>query len=242
MAGRNPVIQAPGGAGGLRPVKIHKEVRRLDRLVTIKSCKYGMEIHMDPEVPFETLLEHMQDRFQNSARFFQGAQMAVSFHGRSLNYTQEQTILSLISDTAGIDIVCVIDEDMEHEQAYRRIVENAVSDLPEREGQFYKGTLGKRQVIESDASIVILGNVEPGASVIAKGSIVVVGALRGNAHAGAAGNREAYIVALSMRPRLLLIGDMEARRQDVYQEGLAIRGPKLAAVDGSRIRVVPLVN
>lgn len=29
-----------------------------------------MEIHMDPEVPFETLLEHMRDRFQNSARFF----------------------------------------------------------------------------------------------------------------------------------------------------------------------------
>lgn len=201
-----------------------------------------MEIHMDPEIPFEALLEHMQDRFQNSARFFQGAQMAVSFHGRSLNYTQEQMILSLISDTAGIDIVCVIDEDSEHELAYKRIVEKAAADLPEREGQFYKGTLGKRQVIESDSSIVILGNVEPGAAVIAKGNIVVVGALRGNAHAGAAGNRDAYIVALSMRPRVLRIGDMEAKRQEVYQEGLAIRGPKLASVEGVRIRVIPLVN
>lgn len=201
-----------------------------------------MEIHMDPEVPFETLLEHMRDRFQNSARFFQGAQMAVSFHGRSLNYTQEQMILSLISDTAEIDIVCVIDGDSEHELAYKRIVEKAGADLPEKEGQFYKGTLGKRQVIESDSSIVILGNVEPGASVIAKGNIVVVGALRGNAHAGAAGNRDAYIVALSMRPRVLRIGDMEAKRQEVYQEGLAIRGPKLASVEGFRIRVIPLVN
>lgn len=197
---------------------------------------------MDPEVPFETLLEHMRDRFQNSARFFQGAQMAVSFHGRSLNYTQEQMILSLISDTAEIDIVCVIDGDSEHELAYKRIVEKAGADLPEKEGQFYKGTLGKRQVIESDSSIVILGNVEPGASVIAKGNIVVVGALRGNAHAGAAGNRDAYIVALSMRPRVLRIGDMEAKRQEVYQEGLAIRGPKLASVEGFRIRVIPLVN
>ncbi len=197
---------------------------------------------MDPNVPFEVLLEHMQDRFYNSARFFQGAQMAVSFQGRSLNYTQEQTILSLISDTAGIDIVCVIDEDSGHELAYKRIVEKAMAELPEKEGQFYKGTLGKRQVIESDSSIVILGNVEPGASVIAKGNIVVVGALRGNAHAGAAGNRDAYIVALSMRPRMLRIGDIEAKRQSVYQEGITIRGPKIAAIDGTRIRLNPLVD
>lgn len=197
---------------------------------------------MDPEVPFEVLLEHMRDRFCNSAKFFQGAQMAVSFQGRSLNYTQEQAILSLISDTAGIDIVCVIDEDSGHELAYKSIVEKAVAEFPEREGQFYKGTLGKRQVIESDSSIVILGNVEPGASVIAKGNIVVVGVLRGNAHAGAAGNRDAYIVALSMRPRSLRIGDMEARRQSVYQEGITIRGPKIAAIDGTRIRLGPLVD
>lgn len=201
-----------------------------------------MEIHMDPEVSFEVLLEHMRDRFCNSARFFQGAQMAVSFQGRSLNYTQEQAILSLISDTAGIDIVCVIDEDSGHELAYKRIVEKAVAELPEREGQFYKGTLGKRQVIESDSSIVILGNVEPGASVIARGNIVVVGVLRGNVHAGAAGDRDAYIVALSMRPRSLRIGDLEARRQSVYQEGITIRGPKIAAIEGTRIRLSPLVD
>ena len=85
--------------------------------------------------------------------------------------------MSLISETAKMDIVCVIDQDREHELAYRRIVEKTLSDIPVKDGQFYRGTLGKRQVIESDTSIVILGNVEPGASVIAKGNIVVIGAL-----------------------------------------------------------------
>ena len=129
----------------------------MDRLVTIKSCRYGVEIYLDPEASFEVLLEHIREKFCSSARFFEGAQVAVSFLGRRLNYTEEQAVLSLISETAKMDIVCVIDQDRDHELAYRRIVEKTLSDIPVKDGQFYRGTLGKRQVIESDTSIVILG-------------------------------------------------------------------------------------
>lgn len=214
----------------------------MDRLVTIKSCRYGMEIYLDPEVSFEVLLEHVEKKFRSSARFFKGAQVAVSFLGRSLSYTEEQAVLSLISETAEMDIVCVIDPDREHELAYRRIVEKTLSDIPVRDGQFYRGTLGKRQVIESDTSIVILGNVELGASVIAKGSIIVIGSLYGRAHAGAAGNPEAYIAALSMQPRCLRIGDLEIRHPVCSRNSIYIHGPKIAAVDGTRICLDPLVE
>lgn len=215
----------------------------MDRLVTIKSCRYGMEIYLDPEVSFEVLLEHIREKFCSSARFFQGAQVAVTFLGRRLNYTEEQAVLGLISETAGMDIVCVIDRDREHEQTYRRIVEKTLSDIPVRDGQFYRGTLGKRQVIESDTSIVILGDVETGASVIAKGNIVVIGALYGSAHAGAAGNPDACIAALSMRPKSLRIGDVEAAGPTVCREGIHGRGPEIAAMDGrNHIYLDPLVG
>lgn len=214
----------------------------MDKLVTIKSSRYGMEIHMDPDVPFDTLLESIKVKFQNSARFFQGAQMAVSFRGRRLTSVEEQHILELISDITGIDIVCIIDSDPASELTYKSIVEQTLSNTRKRDGQFYRGTLGKRQVIESDTSIVILGDVEPGAKVIAKGSIVIVGALLGSAHAGAAGDRNAYIVALSMQPKQLRIDDIEAKRQLIYQESLLIKGPKIASIDGSRIYLDPLVE
>lgn len=213
----------------------------MDRLVTIRSCRYGIEIYLDPEVSFEVLLEHVENKFRSSARFFEGAQVAVSFLGRRLSYTEEQAVLSLISEAAGMDIVCVIDPDREHELAYRRIVEKALSDIPIRDGQFYRGTLGKRQVIESDTSIIILGNVEPGASVIAKGSIIVIGALYGKAHAGAAGNPQAYIAALSMHPGCLRIGDVEARHP-MPGRSRFVYGPKIAAIDGTRICFEPLVE
>lgn len=214
----------------------------MDRLVTIKSNRYGMEIHMNPDVPFETLLESMRIKFQNSAKFFQGAQMAVTFLDRKLTYPEEQTVLELISDITGIDIVCIIDRDPANELTYKSIVERTLSNIQKRDGQFYRGTLNRRQVIESDTSIVILGDVELGAKVIAKGSIVIVGALHGSAHAGAAGDKNAYIVALSMQPKQLRIGDVEAKRQLIYQESLTIRGPKIAAIDGSRIYLDPLVD
>ena len=205
----------------------------MDRLVTIKSCRYGVEIYLDPEASFEVLLEHIREKFCSSARFFEGAQVAVSFLGRRLNYTEEQAVLSLISETAKMDIVCVIDQDRDHELAYRRIVEKTLSDIPVKDGQFYRGTLGKRQVIESDTSIVILGNVEPGASVIAKGNIVVIGALCGNA----------CIAALSMRPKSLRIGDVETPGPAVCREGFCGHGPKIAPMDGrNHIYLDPLVG
>ena len=56
--------------------------------------------------------------------------------------------------------------------------------MPGQDGRFYRGTLKRNQVLESEASIVIVGDVEEGATVVSKGSIVVIGALLGSAQAG----------------------------------------------------------
>ena len=214
----------------------------MDNVVTIKSNRYGIEIHMADDVPFEMLLAHMKDKFERSARFFEGAQLAVSFVGRKLSYKEEETVLKLFSDVTGIDIVCVIDKNTDNELIYRNALVNTMSNFKKREGQFYRGTLKKHQVIESDSSIVILGDVELGATVLARGSIVIVGNVYGTAYAGADGDKSAYIVALSMQPKQLKIGDIEARRQLVYQESLTIKGPKIATVEGSRIYLDSLME
>ena len=214
----------------------------MDRLVTVKGNRYGMEIYMDSEVSFDILMKSMDEKFRNSAKFFQGAQMAVRFLGRRLTYLEEQAVLDLISNTTGIDVVCIIDGDPANETAYKSVVERTLSNVRKRDGQFYKGTLGKKQVVESDTSIVILGDVESGAKVISKGSVVILGALHGFVHAGAAGDRAAFIAALSMQPKQLRIADVEARRQLIYQESLLIKGAKVATLDGNRIYLDPLAD
>ena len=214
----------------------------MSRLVTIRSSRYGLDIELDPEADFNDLLEILADKFKASARFFKDARMALSFSGRTLTRAEEEAILEIINDNTQIDILCVVEQNDKNEPMYRSIVEHALTGLSKKEGQFYRGTLGKREILESDSSIVILGDVEPGARVVAKGSVVIVGALYGSVRAGAAGDRDAFVVALSMQPKQLCIGDIEAKRQVIYQESLNIRGPKIAVVDGGRIYLDPLVD
>lgn len=82
------------------------------------------------------------------------------------------------------------------------------------EGMFYRGTLRSGQSLEAKESIVIVGDVNPGATVIAGGNIVVIGALKGNAIAGGKGNRDAFVMALSMEPIQIQIADVIARCSD----------------------------
>jgi len=75
----------------------------------------------------------------------------------------------------------------------------------------HRGTLRSGDHLEVEGSLLVLGDVNPGARVSAGGDVRVWGRLRGVAHAGAAGNRQARIVALQLRPLQLRIADAVAR-------------------------------
>ena len=75
-------------------------------------------------------------------------------------------------------------------------------------------TLRSGQSISSDGNIVIIGDVNPGAEIVAKGDITVWGVLGGIAHAGSDGNNYSKIRALKLNAIQIRIGDVFARRPD----------------------------
>lgn len=75
-------------------------------------------------------------------------------------------------------------------------------------------TLRSGQSISSDGNIVIIGDVNPGAEIVAKGDITVWGILGGIAHAGSDGNTYSRIRALKLNAIQLRIGNVFARRPD----------------------------
>ena len=184
----------------------------MNQKVVIKSNKYGLIVHMDPEAEYKQILEELRTSFTESAKFFKDASMAITFEGRVLTKPQEEEIIDLITDIAHIHIVCIFDKNENTERLYKSVVEECLEDLPRREGQFYRGTLKKRQVLETEKSIIILGDVEFGATVVSRGNIVVLGTIRGTVHAGAAGNKNAFVVALAMKPQMLKIAGVGANR------------------------------
>ena len=87
---------------------------------------------------------------------------------------------------------------------------------------FHQGTLRSGDYLQSDRSILIYGDVNPGATVSSSGDILIWGRLRGVAHAGADGSTQARIIALQLRPLQLRIADAVARGpDDLPQPGLA---------------------
>ena len=79
---------------------------------------------------------------------------------------------------------------------------------------YVQRTLRSGQSLKSDGNVVIIGDVNPGAEIIAKGDITVWGVLGGIAHAGAEGSAYSRIRALKLYAIQLRIGDVVARRPD----------------------------
>lgn len=188
--------------------------------VVIKSNPHGINLILDENLPFEQLLDEILKKFKESDRFFKNARIALSFEGRTLSQEEQFAIIDLITQNTSIDIVCVLDRDELADEICAQKIKQFDEEQAGKTGEFYKGTLRSGQVIECETSLIVLGDVNPGAKIIAKGNIVVLGSLRGNAYAGAAGNEEAFVAALDMDPVQIKIGNVIGRSSD--------RGPLFA--------------
>ena len=210
--------------------------------VIIKCNKYGLIVILDENLPFEELIKDVEDKFKESAKFFKNAKMAMTIRGRSLTQAEEKQVVETIVDSCGLHILCIIDEDRKEELLFHQAVDKAMEEKDAEDGWFYRGTLRSGQVLESEHSIVIIGDVNPGANVTSKGNIVVLGSLRGIAYAGATGDRNCFVAALVMKPIQVKIADKMARsaitkRVDDAEYKL---DPKIAYVKEDHIYVKPI--
>ena len=216
----------------------------MSKPVMLKSNKYGINLILDEHMDFEELLKCILDKFKESEGFFKNAKMAISFEGRKLTQEEEFRIIETITDNTSVNIICILDNDALKEELIRQKVERFEEEQAGKTGEFYKGTLRSGQVLDCESSIIILGDINPGAKVISKGNIVVLGALKGNAYAGANGNEQAFVAALVMDPIQIKIGDVIARSSDKGQakKKKTEDVPKIAYVEDGNIYIEPITK
>lgn len=217
----------------------------MNQSVVIKGNKHGIVVVLDAKAEFEVLKEQIEERFKASAKFFGNADMALAFEGRELSTEEQKEVLEIIAKVSDLNIICIIDNDEEQDIKFKKAVDSAAgskeAESPSNEGQFYKGTLRSGQVLETEGSIVVLGDVNPGGRIIAAGNVVILGSLRGNVFAGANGNEDCFVVALEMNPMQVKIGEVIARSSDAApkkkRKGIE---PKIAYVDDGSIYIEDL--
>lgn len=211
----------------------------MNNSVMIKGNKYGIVVVLSPEMDFEELKQLIAEKFQESNKFFGNAKMAISFEGRKLSNEEQKEILDIIGETTEMQIVCVIENDTEVEETFRKTLDQKLMELSNNSGQFYKGILRSGASLEFETSVVIIGDVNHGARVVSKGNIIVLGSLKGTAFAGATGNTNSFVLALDMSPMQIRIADTIARSPDkpIKDE---VKEPKIAFLEDGNIYIEPL--
>ena len=188
-------------------------------LIQIKGLRDGLLVSLD-DAPWEEQRAALIAQVDSQPSFFQGARLALDVASQVLKVNELVELRDQLSER-GIALWAVISESPTTEKTAQllglatriskpRPEESrkfSVEDLGEETALFLSRTLRSGTRIEFAGHVVVLGDVNPGAEIVAQGNVMVWGRLRGMVHAGSKGNRAAMICALDLSPTQLRIAD-----------------------------------
>lgn len=204
--------------------------------VIFKGVRDGIIISLGEDIDFDVLKEEFISKAQKSSKFFGDAKLNIKFQGRELSNLEYSQLIDIIKEETQIDIsyvYCNTDQTI-------GVIKPVSNDVTQ--AKIIKGTVRSGQYIESDDSIIVLGDVNPGAKIISKGNILILGSLKGNVTAGYEDNDSAFIAASSMKPVQLRIGTQIGRCNDNDNNTNDKQFPQIAFVEEDAIYIEPIDN
>lgn len=159
--------------------------------VSINLRKEEILIKLDERSKQEEIVETLKKKLPELKKLYKEEKTPIKVTGKVLKNKEIDEIQNLIKEKIDVEI----EFDMPKSLGLHSIKKTFNRKIGVSETTFHKGSLRSGQKLETEGSLVILGDVNSGAEVMASDNIVVLGALRGLAHAGAKGNKEAIIAA-----------------------------------------------
>jgi septum site-determining protein MinC len=211
--------------------------------VMIKSFQHGIRVKLDPDADFETIYTELIEKFNASAKFFGKARLVIAFEGRTLSEQEEEFLVNCITENTSITVACVVGTDEGTEQQYIKAAGSFAGNSNSHPGQFYKGSVKAGEVLETDSSLIILGDVNNGAYVSASGNIIILGTLYGHVHAGCFGDEKSFVAALDIKQTRVRIADyseMIAEKNGLFLRNKSV--PKIVYVKDSRITATAITT
>ncbi len=196
---------------------ISQAVIKMGDIVTIKGLKYGLQLTFAKGASFDDVQANLLDKLQSGDSFFirgttvfvpkgyfaeeQNEALRRMFHRHGMLFSTELKRPNLAPPSRDTSTKTPSQKLKENvEEAQKMMVINR--------------TVRGGQEVKVNCSVLICGNVNPGAQVIAGGSIDIRGTCRGFVHAGAFGDKTACVVADRLMPAQIRIADLIARAPD----------------------------
>lgn len=156
------------------------------QLVYIKGTKDGLVLRLDDQCAYAELVEELKLKVSDEGIDGQ-AEVLLQLGNRLCSEEQTKELIASVHKSPHLRVSRVQSDVISVEESNRRILE--------RQSETYVGIVRSGQVVKAEGDLVVVGDVNPNGKIVAGGNIFVLGRLKGSAHAGANGNKEAVIAA-----------------------------------------------
>lgn len=182
--------------------------------VSINLKRDEVLIKIDDNAVQRKIVSELSKKLKELKKMYQDEKTPIRVTGKILTNKELEEIEKIIKKEIDVEVTF----DTPTTLGLHSITRSYKRDVGKSETTFHRGSLRSGQKLEVEGSIVVIGDVNSGAEVIAEDNIAVIGNLRGLAHAGAKGNKDAVIAASNLDAVQLRISNI-VREIDREEEG-----------------------
>jgi septum site-determining protein MinC len=185
-----------------------------EQMITIKGTRDGITMIIDDACSFDSALRELKEKitFSRPNKDEPIVSVTVQLGNRYLTEEQKDRLRDLISGENRFKIQAFESDVIRREEAMAWKEESEVKPV--------NRIIRSGQVLKVTGDLLLIGDVNPGGTVVSTGNIYIMGNLRGIAHAGAEGDCKAIIAASYMKPSQLRIADFISRAPDYESDGV----------------------
>ena len=191
----------------------------MSRCINIYFKRDSIVLKIKEDATTNEILTELEEKLPDLKEFYKEEKTPIFVTGKILKRFEIDSIQKIIQSMIKVKV----DFDSPRTLGLHDIKRTFKKDIQISETKFYKGSVRSGQKLEFEGSIVIIGDVNDGAEVIAEDNIAVLGNLRGMAHAGAKGNEKAIIAASIINSPQIRIASIikERERKDIERESFS---------------------
>ena len=159
--------------------------------ISINLKKEETLVKIEDNATKEEIIDELDEKMVELAKLYKDEKTPIRVTGKILSDDELQEVKSNITEHLNV----TVSFDTPTSLGLHSIIRSYKENIENSETLFHTGSLRSGQRLEFDGSIVVIGDVNAGAEIVAGDNIIVQGALRGLAHAGAKGNKGAIVTA-----------------------------------------------
>jgi len=228
----------------------------MQNVVSMKGTRGGLLVSFNEEEDYLAVITQFREMIEEKKKFFEGSPMSIDLGWREMTRENIEELMEvfrvndlilqgLISSSAttrkiaeeyNIKVIIGRLGLAQHHGAKNKKIYYQKSQEKEEEREqtlLVRRTMRSGQNVDFEGNVVVMGDVNPGAEIIAAGDIIVWGSIRGSVWAGSKGNRKAKIIARELNPSKLkideyvymgIIGDLKGNSKTAFliEEDIAI--------------------